>query len=382
MLIPRSIDIRYLICIKSLPQARQTAYIMTFNTTETFRVLLMNVHEASHGLHIASASRVFFINPVWQPNVEAQAIKRAHRIGQTRPVYVETLVLRDTLEDQMLQRRKGMTAQEHQKAEKSLLDDNTMSTIIQNARFIPLPEGQIHDREEQMAKLEIPQQLFARVGNGEGDVDDPDADLIFPEDMLISKRQKTQKRKLGRELVREAARSPISTSPPPTPIHNGVSNAEREDAPATSNVKPKLNDQHAPNVDAQPSSTRKAPPTSLAYRESVGSASGSTRHVGFASDASDGPASLFGGDSSAGPSYRNGKSKSEQESDLDRLPAPAQRISSAILESQNKPTSTASGSPQDIKASEFPIRQSSISEVSSVHKVKKRVGFAVDTEDI
>jgi len=376
--------------MKSLPQARQTAYIMTFNTTETFRVLLMNVHEASHGLHIASASRVFFVNLVWQPNVEAQAIKRAHRIGQTRPVYVETLVLRDTLEDQMLQRRKGMTAQEHQKAERSLLDDNTMSTIIQNARFIPLPEGQIHDREEQMAKLEISQQLFARVGNGEGDVDDPDADLIFPEDMPISKRQKTQKRKFGREA------SPMSASPPPTPIplgqsngrftnlnhHNDVSNVDREDTPATSNVKRKLNDQHAPNLDAQPSSTRGVPPTSLAYQDSVGSASGSTRRVGFASDASDGPASLFGGDSLARPSGRNGKSKSEHESDLDRLPAPTQRPSSDVQDSPNIPTSTASGSLQDTEASEFPIRQSSISANPNVHMRKKRVGFALDTEDI
>ena len=101
--------------------------------------LLMDVHQAAHGLHIASASRVFFVNPIWQPHVEAQAIKRAHRIGQTKPVYVETLVLENTLEDQMLWRRKGMTAQEHQKAEKSLLDDDTMSTIIKKLDFIPLP---------------------------------------------------------------------------------------------------------------------------------------------------------------------------------------------------------------------------------------------------
>lgn len=369
---------------------------MTFNTTETFRILLMNVHEASHGLHIASASRVFFVNPVWQPNVEAQAIKRAHRIGQTRPVHVETLVLRDTLEDQMLQRRKGMTAQEHQKAEKSLLDDNTMSTIIQNARFIPLPEGQIHDREEQMAKLEIPQQLFARVGNGEGDVDDPDADLIFPEDMPISKRQKTQKRKVGREAVREATASPISASPPPRPIplgqpngrftnfnlHSDVSNAEREDAPATSNKKRKTNDQHAPNLDAQPSSTRVVPRTSLAYQDSVGSASGSTKRIGFASDTGDGPPSLFGGDSTAGPSCRNANRELDQGPDSHGLSAPTQRTSSDVQDSPNIPTPTASGSLQDIEASGLPLRhESSISEVSSVHKVKKRVGFAVDTED-
>ena len=89
------VNVRYLIYTRSLDLALKSAYIATFQSTEKFRVLLMNIQEAAHGLHIASASRVFFVNPVWQPNVEAQAIKRAHRIGQTRPVYVETLVLKD-----------------------------------------------------------------------------------------------------------------------------------------------------------------------------------------------------------------------------------------------------------------------------------------------
>ena len=173
------IDVPYLIYTKTLSLARQNAYINTFNTTETFRVLLMNVHQAAHGLHIAAASRVFFVNPVWQPNVEAQAIKRAHRIGQVRPVYVETLVLKDTLEDQMLQRRKGMTAQEHQKAERSLLDDDTMSTIIQNAQFIPLAKEQLHNADSQIAKLSAPQQLFGRIAKKGESLDDPDADLIL-----------------------------------------------------------------------------------------------------------------------------------------------------------------------------------------------------------
>lgn len=42
--------------------------------------MLMSLREAAHGLDIASASRVFFVNPVWQPNVEAQAVKRCHRM--------------------------------------------------------------------------------------------------------------------------------------------------------------------------------------------------------------------------------------------------------------------------------------------------------------
>lgn len=186
------VDIRYLIYTKTLTLDRQNAYITTFNTTETFRVLLMNVHQAAHGLHIATASRVFFVNPVWQPNVEAQAIKRAHRIGQIRPVYVETLVLKDTLEDQMLQRRKKMNAQEHQKSEKSLLDDDTMSTIIKNAQFIPFAKDYTHDADKQVAKLSVPQQLFGRVGQSDGNYNDPDADLILDPSQVKKPSRKRQ----------------------------------------------------------------------------------------------------------------------------------------------------------------------------------------------
>ncbi|KAL8788121.1 MAG: hypothetical protein Q9213_001879 [Squamulea squamosa] len=183
------LGIQFLIYTGSLSADRKNAYITTFNTTEIFRVLLMDVHQAAHGLHIAAASRVFFVNPVWQPAVEAQAIKRAHRIGQTKPVYVETLVLKDTLEHQMLQRRKNMSAQEHHKAEKSLLDDDVMAQLIKDADFIPLLPEEMNDVRRQMAPLKEPQRLFGRMGAGlEGE--DPDKDLVFPEGAKGLKRKK------------------------------------------------------------------------------------------------------------------------------------------------------------------------------------------------
>ncbi|KAL8855128.1 MAG: hypothetical protein Q9221_000034 [Calogaya cf. arnoldii] len=192
------LGVQYLIYTGSLSADRKSAYIATFNTTETFRILLMDVHQAAHGLHIAAASRVFFVNPVWQPAVEAQAIKRAHRIGQTKPVYVETLVLKDTLEDRMLQRRKNMSAQEHHKAEKSLLDDDVMAQMIKDADFIPLLPDEMRDVKRQMAPLKEPQILFGRVSVGMAG-EDPDRDLIFPEGVKGLKERK-RKRNPGKDV--------------------------------------------------------------------------------------------------------------------------------------------------------------------------------------
>ena len=225
------LSIRYLIYTPKLTQARQNAYIATFNQTSTFRVLLMDIQQAAHGLHIASASRVFFVNPVWQPSVEAQAVKRAHRIGQTKPVYVETLILRDTLEDYMLRRRKEMTTKEHQKAEKSLLDDQLMSDIIKRADFVPFTDDERQDAARQMAKLQLPQQIFGRINRPVEDDDDPDADLIFLEDISSSSKKNNRKRKAAsdhsptrigfstphRSIVEEVERSTAQTSAKESP---------------------------------------------------------------------------------------------------------------------------------------------------------------------
>lgn len=42
------------------------------------------------------------LDPWWNPAAEAQAIDRAHRIGQDKPVYVYRLVAKDTIEDKVL----------------------------------------------------------------------------------------------------------------------------------------------------------------------------------------------------------------------------------------------------------------------------------------
>lgn len=336
------IDVRYLIYNKTLTLERQNAYITTFNTTETFRVLLMNVHQAAHGLHIASASRVFFVNPVWQPNVEAQAIKRAHRIGQTRPVYVETLVLKDTLEDQMLQRRKGMTAQEHQKAARSLLDDDTMSTIIKNARFIPLLEDEIHDVNKQVAKLQTPQQLFGRPGKGDGDVDNPDADLIFPTNSPTSKKSQKRKSNAGPPGY-------LTASPPPTlgTANVGFADGGEANLPDSSSRGRKSDSEHAPDLDGPPPPRKRAP------------------NVSFSTD---------GGPDAPEPSGRKRKSHSEYGPDLDES-SPPPRGRMVMFDPLDGGDAGPSGSLMSEPIANEPLQGGAVYASSNVGGSGRRVGF-------
>lgn len=202
------LDVGYLIYTATLGLSRQSVYATTFNTTETFRVMLMDINQAAHGLNMASASRVFFVNPVWQPNVEAQAIKRAHRIGQKRPVFVESLVLEGTLEAQMLERRKQMSTEDHQKAKRGPMDDPVMGDIIENAEVIPLAQFDRDRNRREMASLAVPQRLFGRMKSQSTVLGDPDANLIFPAGMA---KQKLHRKSTKRLREPEDAASLLTT---------------------------------------------------------------------------------------------------------------------------------------------------------------------------
>ena len=62
------------------------------------------------GLNLTAAGYVYLLDPWWNPAVEAQAVDRAHRIGQTRTVFAYRLVARDTVEEKILELQAGKRA--------------------------------------------------------------------------------------------------------------------------------------------------------------------------------------------------------------------------------------------------------------------------------
>jgi hypothetical protein len=216
------LHIKHEIYAKSLAAALKSEYVVRFNEEPQDRVLLMDVKHAAHGLNISSASRIYFVNPVCRPDVEAQAIKRAHRIGQTRPVFVQTLLLEGTIEEKMYERAKRMTSTEHHVVS-HLEDDDGMREIIQGAGLMSVSENESYGAG-QMAPLEVPQRLWARPGWRDTLSKSNFSSAKLPragEPAALDVRQTVPSRKMkGKEKEKAKGKKSVqlATAPPPTPL--------------------------------------------------------------------------------------------------------------------------------------------------------------------
>jgi superfamily II DNA or RNA helicase len=86
------------------------AEVHRFQTDPQVPLFLISLKAGGLGLNLTAAEYVFLLDPWWNPAVEAQAIDRAHRIGQSRNVFAYRLVARDTIEEKILQLQQNKRA--------------------------------------------------------------------------------------------------------------------------------------------------------------------------------------------------------------------------------------------------------------------------------
>jgi len=75
----------------------------TFQNDPKTPFFLISLKAGGVGLNLTAADYVIHIDPWWNPAVEMQATDRTHRIGQEKPVFVYKLIVRDSVEEKILQ---------------------------------------------------------------------------------------------------------------------------------------------------------------------------------------------------------------------------------------------------------------------------------------
>lgn len=73
-----------------------------FKNRPNVRMMLVSLKAGNAGLNLNIASQVVIMDPFWNPYIEEQAIDRAHRLGQTRPVMVHRVLIKETVEDRII----------------------------------------------------------------------------------------------------------------------------------------------------------------------------------------------------------------------------------------------------------------------------------------
>jgi SNF2 family DNA or RNA helicase len=100
-------------------------------------LFLISLKAGGFGLNLTAADYVIITDPWWNPAAEDQAMGRAHRIGQLRPVTVYRLVAQGTLEEQII-------ALHHDKralAEGVLADGGEAASLPSSADLLALMRG-------------------------------------------------------------------------------------------------------------------------------------------------------------------------------------------------------------------------------------------------
>ncbi|EOD20818.1 hypothetical protein EMIHUDRAFT_75096 [Emiliania huxleyi CCMP1516] len=66
------------------------------------RVILISLKAGGVALNLTVASHIYLMDPWWNPAAEYQAIDRAHRLGQHKPIRAVRFVVRNTVEERIL----------------------------------------------------------------------------------------------------------------------------------------------------------------------------------------------------------------------------------------------------------------------------------------
>lgn len=143
----------------SISQDERYEQITAFNSPKSkHKIFLLSTRAGGQGINLAAADTVILFDSDWNPQQDLQAMDRAHRIGQTRPVIVYRFATRGTVEETLL-----LKADSKRRLEK---------LVIQKGKFKSLIDG-VDSKSRKLKAGEIDVKDFRSAlgasGNDEGE---------------------------------------------------------------------------------------------------------------------------------------------------------------------------------------------------------------------
>ena len=104
-----------------------------FQNDKDTKIFLISLKAGGLGLNLTKAEYVFLLDPWWNPAIEAQAVDRAHRIGQENTVFTYKFITRNSVEEKILslQQHKRKLAENLVITEESFVKDLSQADIEQ-----------------------------------------------------------------------------------------------------------------------------------------------------------------------------------------------------------------------------------------------------------
>ena len=105
-LIQMALDDNNIACVRldgKMTRVQRAASMEKFREDPSITVMLVSISAGGLGLNLTAASKVYVMEPQFNPAAEAQAIDRVHRLGQSREVTTTRFIMADSFEEKMLE---------------------------------------------------------------------------------------------------------------------------------------------------------------------------------------------------------------------------------------------------------------------------------------
>ncbi|KAJ5131950.1 SNF2-related protein [Penicillium atrosanguineum] len=126
----------------TIPSAARRLAIEHYNAPDsTDFTFLLSTRAGGLGINLMTADTVVLFDSDWNPQADLQAMARAHRIGQTRPVSVYRLVSKDTIEEEVIERARNKLLLEFITIQRGVTDKEASDMQNKMARVIGEPNS-------------------------------------------------------------------------------------------------------------------------------------------------------------------------------------------------------------------------------------------------